>query len=178
MATVVALGETIRGTAAEQLADLRERIADLADALAGERVVVTFGIGPQLEAELSRQEHGVPDAPRLPLYVGVARAQAELAELVATELRPVAGRPIACLQLHVLVEPDGGTPSAFRGAPVAEPLELVEREQVRALLDAGAIVVLGPGIPVARRGEGLRGVEAVVDSSALLPGIDGKPLQT
>ncbi len=102
----------------------------------------------------------MPDAPRLPLYVGVARAQAELAELVATELRPVTGRPIVCLQLHVLVEPDGGAPSAFRGAPVAEPLELVERDQVRALLDTGAIVVLGPGIPVARRGEGLRGVDA------------------
>jgi carbamate kinase len=171
--TVVALGETIDGTAAEQLADLRERIADLADALAGERVVVTFGIGPQLEAELVRQEQGVPDAPRLPLYVGVARAQAELAELVATELRPVTARPIVCLQLHVLVEPDGGAPSAFRGAPVAEPLELVERDQVRALLDTGAIVVLGPGIPVARRGEGLRGVDALVDASQLLPGLDG-----
>ncbi len=170
---MVALGETVAGTAAEQLADLRERIAELADALAGERVVVTFGIGPQLENELSRQEQGMPEAPRLPLYVGVARAQAELAELVATELRPVTARPIVCLQLHVLVEPDGGPPSAFRGAPVAEPLELVERDQVRALLDTGAIVVLGPGIPVARRGEGLRGVDALVDASALLPGLDG-----
>ena len=172
MMTVVALGETIRGTAADQLADLRERIADLGDALAGERVVVTFGIGPQLEAELTRQERGVPDAPRLPLYVGVARAQAELAELVATELRPVAGRPVVCLQLHVLVEPDGGAPSAFRGAPVAIALELVEREQVSALLDTGAIVVLGPGIPVTRRGEGLRGVDALVDSSPLLSALD------
>ena len=175
MTTVVELGETIRGTAADQLADLRERIADLGDALAGERVVVTFEIGPQLEAELSRQESGAPAAPRLPLYVGVARAQAELAELVATELRPVAGRPVVCLQLHVLVEPDGGPPSAFRGAPVAKPLELVERDQVEALLDTGAIVVLGPGIPVARRGEGLRGVDAVVDSSPLLSGLDGTP---
>ncbi len=166
MPTVVALGETVDGTAAEQLADLRERIADLADTLAGERVVVTFGIGPQLATELSRQQNGVPDAPRLPLYVGVARAQAELAELVVTELRPVTARPIVCLQLHVLVEPDGP-------GQVAEPLELVERDQVRALLDTGAIVVLGPGIPVARRGEGLRGVDALVDSSALLPGIDG-----
>jgi carbamate kinase len=172
LTTVVALGETIRGTAAEQLADLRERIADLADTLAGERVVVTFGIGPQLEAELSREERGVPEAPRLPLYVAVARAQAELAELVSTELRPVAGRPVVCLQLHVLVEPDGGAPSAFRDAPVARPLELVEGAQVRALLDTGAIVVLGPGIPVTRRGEGLRGVEAVVDSSALLAALD------
>jgi len=166
MATVVALGETIDGTAAEQLADLRERIGDLADALAGERVVVTFGIGPQLETELSRQERGVPDVPRLPLYVGVARAQAELAELVATELRPVTSRPVVCLQLHVLVEPDGD-------ASAAEPRELVERSEIEALLDTGAIVVLGPGIPVARHGEALRGVNVRVDAFPLLPGLDG-----
>jgi carbamate kinase len=178
LTTVVALGETIRGTAAEQLADLRERIADLADTLAGDRVIVTFGIGPQLEAELARQEAAVPEAPRLPLYVGIARAQAELAELVTTELRPVAGRPVVCLQLHVLVEPDGGAPRAFRGAPAATPLELVARDQVRALLDTGAIVVLGPGIPVTRRGEGLRGVEAVVNSYPLLAALDREPLET
>ena len=173
MTTVVALGETIDGTAAEQLADLRERIADLADTLAGERVVVTFGIGPQLETELRRQEQGVPDAPRLPLYVGVARAQAELAELVATELRPVTGRPIVCLQLHVLVEPDGGAPSAFRGAPVAEPLELVERDSGQRAARQRGDRRPRPGVPVSRRGEGLRGVDALVDGSALLPGIDG-----
>jgi carbamate kinase len=166
VATVVALGETIDGTAAEQLADLRERIADLADDLAGERVVVTFEIGPQLETELSRQERAVPDAPRLPLYVGVARAQAELAELVATELRPVTSRPVVCLQLHVLVEPDGHEAAV-------EPRELVERVEIEALLDTGAIVVLGPGIPVALRGEALRGVNVRVDAASLLPGLDG-----
>ncbi len=166
MPTVVALGETVDGTAAEQLADLRERIADLADTLAGERVVVTFGIGPQLDADLRRQAHAAAEAPQLPLYVGIARAQAELAELVATELRPVTARPIVCVQLHVLVDADGdGTAAA--------PLELVERVEIEALLDTGAIVVLGPGIPVARRSEGLRGVNVRVDSSPLLPGIDG-----
>jgi carbamate kinase len=164
--TVVALGETIDGTAADQLADLRERIAELADDLAGERVVVTFGIGPQLEADLRRQAYAATEAPQLPLYVGIARAQAELAELVATELRPVTARPIVCLQLHVLVEGDGD-------GSAAAPLELVEQSEIAALLDTGAIVVVGPGVPVARRGEGLRGVNVRVDASPLLPGIDG-----
>ncbi len=161
MTTVVALGETIDGTAADQLADLRERIAELADTLAGERVVVTFGIGPQLETELRRQAHAVTEAPQLPLYVGIAKAQAELAELVVTELRPVTERPIVCLQLHVRVDPDG------------VPVELVEQGEIAALLDTGAIVVLGPGIPVARLGEGLRGVNRRIDSSPLLAGLDG-----
>jgi carbamate kinase len=53
------------------------------------------------------------------------------------------------------------------------PLEVVELEQIRALLDAGAVPVAcgGGGIPVARRDGRLHGVEAVIDkdrASALL----------
>ena len=49
----------------------------------------------------------------------------------------------------------------------------MEQSEIAALLDTGAIVVVGPGVPVARRGEGLRGVNVRVDASPLLPGIDG-----
>jgi carbamate kinase len=53
------------------------------------------------------------------------------------------------------------------------PLEVVELEQVRALLDAGAVPIAcgGGGIPVVRRDGRLHGVEAVIDkdrASALL----------
>jgi carbamate kinase len=53
------------------------------------------------------------------------------------------------------------------------PLEVVELEQIRALLDAGAVPVAcgGGGIPVARRDGRLHGIEAVIDkdrASALL----------
>ena len=60
-----------------------------------------------------------------------------------------------------------------RVVPSPEPLEIVELETIRALLAAGGIVVGvgGGGIPVARRGDRLEGVDAVIDkdlASALL----------
>jgi carbamate kinase len=54
-----------------------------------------------------------------------------------------------------------------------EPLEIVELETIRVLLAAGGIIVAvgGGGIPVARRGDRLDGLDAVIDkdlASALL----------
>jgi carbamate kinase len=52
-----------------------------------------------------------------------------------------------------------------RVVPSPRPLDIVELGTVKRLLDAGAVAVCtgGGGIPVARHGSGLRGVEAVVD---------------
>ncbi|HEY2940763.1 MAG TPA: carbamate kinase [Gaiellaceae bacterium] len=60
-----------------------------------------------------------------------------------------------------------------RVVPSPAPLEVIELGSVRALLESGAIVVAcgGGGIPVARRGAHLAGVDAVIDkdrASALL----------
>ncbi len=60
-----------------------------------------------------------------------------------------------------------------RVVPSPEPLEIVELETIKVLLAAGGIVVGvgGGGIPVARRGDRLEGVDAVIDkdlASALL----------
>jgi carbamate kinase len=60
-----------------------------------------------------------------------------------------------------------------RVVPSPEPLEIVELDMIRVLLAAGGIVVGvgGGGIPVARRGGRLDGVDAVIDkdlASALL----------
>jgi carbamate kinase len=60
-----------------------------------------------------------------------------------------------------------------RVVPSPQPLEVVELEAIRALLGSGAIVVAcgGGGIPAARRGAHLAGVDAVIDkdrASALL----------
>jgi carbamate kinase len=54
-----------------------------------------------------------------------------------------------------------------------EPIEVVEAEVIRALVDRGVLVVAlgGGGIPVVRRGDALVGVDAVIDkdrASALL----------
>jgi carbamate kinase len=52
-----------------------------------------------------------------------------------------------------------------RVVPSPAPLEVVELDAIRALLGAGSIVVAcgGGGIPAARRGEHLAGVDAVID---------------
>jgi carbamate kinase len=60
-----------------------------------------------------------------------------------------------------------------RTVPSPAPLEIVEREQIRVLLDAGALPVAcgGGGIPVVERDGRLHGIDAVIDkdrASALL----------
>lgn len=60
-----------------------------------------------------------------------------------------------------------------RVVPSPEPLEIVEEPAIRALVDAGVIVIAvgGGGVPVVQAGGRLEGVEAVIDkdlASALL----------
>ena len=204
MTTVVALGGNAliragdRGTAAEQAARLRETADALAPLLRDGNVVITHGNGPQVGNELLRQERSADEVPPLPLYLAVAQTQAEIGSMIETELGPAAGRPVACLLTHVVVDerdpaferptkPIGPfypteqarTLEAERGwqlveehgrgwrrtVPSPTPLEIVEADQIRALLSAGALPVAcgGGGIPVIRRGDRLEGVDAVID---------------
>ena len=95
-----------RGTAAEQLANLREALPALRPLLADRRVAITHGNGPQVGNELVRHERAADEVPPLPLFLAVAQTQAEIGALLATELRPLAGRPVVCLLTHVHVDPD------------------------------------------------------------------------
>jgi carbamate kinase len=110
MLTVLALGGNAllgpgeRGTAAEHRANLATTFAAVRPLLEGE-VVVTHGNGPQVGNELLRQELGAAEAPPLPLWVAVAQTQAEIGTLAAAELAPVAGRPVAVVVTHVVVDP-------------------------------------------------------------------------
>ena len=112
MTTVVALGGNAltrpgeRGTAAEQRANLRRTAEALRPLLAEPELVVTHGNGPQVGNELLRQERAADEVPPLPLWLAVAQTQAEIGALISAELAPVAGRPVACLLTHVLVDPD------------------------------------------------------------------------
>ena len=111
-ATVVALGGNAlvrpgeRGTAAEQLANLRRTAAALVAAEFGPPLVVTHGNGPQVGNELLRQERAAAEAPPLPLYLAVAQTQAEIGALVAAELSPLLGRRLAVVVTHVVVAGD------------------------------------------------------------------------
>ena len=112
MTTVVALGgnalmrENERGTAAEQLANLRRALPELTPLFEEPRVVVTHGNGPQVGNELLRQERAADEAPPLPLWLAVAQTQAEIGALIAAELRGLVDRPVACLVTHVRVDED------------------------------------------------------------------------
>ncbi len=111
MLTVIALGGNAllrpgeRGTAAEHRANLAATFAAIAPLLEGE-VVVTHGNGPQVGNELLRQELAAAEAPPLPLWVAVAQTQAEIGTLVVAELLPIAGRPVAVVATHVVVDPE------------------------------------------------------------------------
>ncbi len=113
MISVVALGGNAltrpgeRGTAAEQLANIRRAVPALGELLAQPRLVITHGNGPQVGNELLRQERAAEEAPPLPLWVAVAQTQAEIGALLAAELRPVLdGRHVVGLLTHVCVAPD------------------------------------------------------------------------
>jgi carbamate kinase len=109
--TVIALGGNAlvrrgeRGTAAEQLANLRSALPALEPLLRDRRVAVTHGNGPQVGNELVRHERAADEVPPLPLFLAVAQTQAEIGALIATELRPVARRAVCCLLTHVHVDP-------------------------------------------------------------------------
>jgi carbamate kinase len=129
-----------RGTAAEQLANLRRAVTGLRPVLAEtEGLVITHGNGPQVGNELLRQERAAAEAPPLPLWLAVAQTQAEIGALIAAELRPaVDGREVACLLTHVTIAPDD--PAFDRPTkPIgpfysAEQAELLERERGWALV--------------------------------------------
>jgi carbamate kinase len=176
-ATVVALGGNAlmrpgeRGTAAEQLANLKRAIAALRPLL-GPGLVLTHGNGPQVGNELLRQERAAEEAPPLPLWLAVAQTQAEIGALIAAELRPYATP--ACLLTHVRVASDDPAfdrptkpigpfytaeqaerlqrergwamvSDANRGhrrvVPSPQPLEVVELDAIRRLATSGAVVI-------------------------------------
>lgn len=208
-----------RGTVEEQRANVQvmcEEVLPLI--LAGHRVVLIHGNGPQvgalaLQAEAGRAL-GVPDQP---FDILGAMTEGQIGYLIqqslgnllrrhsetqgAAEAASIAGRPdgVVALVTQVLVsanDPAFDHPTkpigpfydeataaglarekgwtivqdADRGwrrvVPSPDPIEVVEAGAIRALIDAGAIVVAGGGggIPVVRDPDGrLRGVEAVID---------------
>jgi carbamate kinase len=93
-----------RGTAAEQLTNLRRAMRSLQPLLVQPGLVLTHGNGPQVGNELIRQERAADEAPPLPLWLAVAQTQAEIGALIAAELRTYT--TAACLLTHVRVAAD------------------------------------------------------------------------
>ncbi len=119
-----------RGTAAEQLANLRRAIRVLEPLLEEDGLVITHGNGPQVGNELLRQERAADEAPQLPLWLAVAQTQAEIGALLAAELRPAVDRQVACVLTHVRVAPDD--PAFDRPTkPIGPFYSETEAEQLR-----------------------------------------------
>jgi carbamate kinase len=128
-----------RGTAAEQLANLRHAVTALQPLLGEPGLVITHGNGPQVGNELLRQERAADEAPPLPLWLAVAQTQAEIGALISAELRPaVESREPACVLTHVRVAADD--PAFDRPTkPIgpfysAEEAERLERERGWAMI--------------------------------------------
>jgi len=117
------------GTAAEQIAALRETCAAITPLVREGEVVVTHGNGPQVGNELLRQERAADEVPPLPLYLAVAQTQAEIGAMIETELSGAVGRAVACLITHVHVDADD---DAF-GRPTKPIGPFYSEEQARAL---------------------------------------------
>jgi len=201
-----------KGTIAEQLANARRTASEIvALCVAGYRVVLTHGNGPQVGAALLRSERGASEVPGQPLDVCGACTQGEIGYLLEqaleTELKAAdLHLPVVTLLTQTVVSPQDPAmqrPSkpvgpfysqaeaelrqrqfgwtivedASRGyrrvVPSPEPLEIVEIEVIRELVERGVLVIAcgGGGIPVLWADGSLRGVEAVIDkdrASALL----------
>ena len=213
--TVVAFGGNAlwpagsRGGTQDQIAHARLACKPLIARLrAGERMLIVFGNGPQVGAELLRSHAARAEVEPAPLDVCVAATQATIGYLLELALRAELAEvglelPISALASLVLVERDDPAfaapdkpvgpsytaddaarlarergwvvrpthasedPPRFRRVVASpRPLALIDESSVRALLDAGHIVLAGGGggIPVARAADGsLVGVEAVID---------------
>jgi carbamate kinase len=176
VSVVVALGGNAllrpgeRGTAAEQLANLRRAVTAMQPLLADDELVITHGNGPQVGNELIRQERAADEVPPLPLWLAVAQTQAEIGALIVAELPE---EPTVVLT-HVSVAPDDPAfdrptkpigpfyseeqakelqrdrgwalvSDANRGhrrvVPSPLPLEVVELEVIRKLVASGTTVI-------------------------------------
>ena len=188
-----------KGTAEEQRGNVAKTCASIAKIIErGNELVITHGNGPQVGNLLIQQELGKEKVAEMPMDVCDAMTQGQLGYLIQSELEKVSHRTVATLITQIVVDKDDpgfAKPSkpvgpfyaekvsgdmvmdAGRGwrkvVPSPIPVEVVEIEAIRSLLNAGIVVIAagGGGIPVFRNGEKLSGLAAVIDkdrASALI----------
>jgi carbamate kinase len=155
--------------------------------VAGHSLVLTHGNGPQVGRLLLQQELSSAQVPPLPMDVCGALSQGELGYLLAQSVDNALrarGRAeqVLCLVTQVVVDPDDPAferPTKRAGnrlVPSPRPVAVVEQEPLRALVDAGHVVIAGGGggVPVVERDGRLSGVSAVIDkdrTAAVIAGI-------
>ena len=181
-----ALGDDLAG----QMKAVKITSQAIVDLIAqGHEVIVTHGNGPQVgminqafEAAAKTEAH----SPMLPMSVCVALSQGYIGYDLQNALREELlsrgiNKPVATLVTQVEVDAteqeaeqltkQGYTlkEDAGRGyrrvVASPKPVDIVEKETVKALVEAGQVVITvgGGGIPVIREGNHLRGASAVID---------------
>ncbi len=194
MKMVIALGGNAlilpgqKGSAEEQMENVRKTCAQLKDLEEEHELVITHGNGPQVGNLLIQQKEANGKVPALPMDVCGAMTQGQLGYWIQQEMRNHGVR-VATIVTQVLVDADdlafshptkpvgpfykekgeGMVMDAGRGyrkvvaSPI--PLEIVEIDAIKAMVGKGVMVVAsgGGGIPVVRKGGKLVGVEAVID---------------
>jgi carbamate kinase len=180
-----------RGTADEQRGNVGKTCESIARIIEqGNELVITHGNGPQIGNLLIQQELSKKEVAEMPMDVCDAMTQGQLGYMIQSELEKVSHRTVATLITQIVVDkndPGFAKPSkpvgpfyeekasedmvldAGRGwrkvVPSPIPLEVVEIEAIKSLLNAGIIVIAagGGGIPVFRNGDRLAGIAAVID---------------
>jgi carbamate kinase len=185
---VVALGGNAvapaheRPTIGNQFRHTRESLAPIVDlARAGWNIALVHGNGPQVGDELARNELATGQVEPLPLGVLVAGTAGWMGYMIQQSLqnalrRAGVDRTVVTLITQTLV--DAGDPRLReptkpighgkwrRLAPSPQPIAIVERAMVQALVRDGHIVIAcgGGGPPVYEHGSlGLEGIDAVAD---------------
>ena len=182
---VIALGGNALGnTAAEQLQLVTETAKSIVDLIAaGNEVVVAHGNGPQVgminlglstaaEAKAIKADMPFPECGAMSEgYIGYHLQQAIGNELASRGMDKPVGAfydketadRIAAEKGYTMVEDAG---RGYRQVvPSPKPFDIVEKASIKALVDAGHVVIAvgGGGIPVIREGSKLSGTPAVID---------------
>lgn len=185
------------GTAAQQFANLRGTVEQLARLSRHWRLVITHGNGPQV-GNLLLQQESCRQVPPLPLEILVAQTQGQLGFMIESSLDSALSalgekRHLVSLISYVVVDesdpafadpekpigpilsdeaaavaefPVRRTPRGWRRVVASpEPVTVVEKEEIRKLLELDFIVICcgGGGIPVIREGRAFHGIDAVID---------------
>ncbi len=186
------------GTIAEQFANLRLPVRQIARLSRDWRLIITHGNGPQV-GNLLLQQESCDRVPKLPLEILVAQTEGQIGYMIESTLDEalmemgIDFRPLISLITYVVVDetdpafaaPDKPIGPAFSQQEAAalpyptvrtargfrrvvaspEPVTIVERREIRQLVDMDFIVICcgGGGIPVIRHGRAFQGVDAVID---------------
>ncbi|MFX0019570.1 MAG: carbamate kinase [Promethearchaeota archaeon] len=182
------------GTAEQMLNNLKAPIKQIAELSKEYNIIITHGNGPQVGALLLQQE-ATSEVSKMPLEILVAETQGQIGFLIESTLDEELmhlGMDVEKYFLTVLtyveVDPNDrafkrptkpigpiykrkkpGFVKTSKGwrrvVPSPKPIRIVQRREIKKLMEENFIVIAcgGGGIPVVKEGNRFNGVEAVID---------------